>query len=246
MSQPCTSRPSFRQCKLCTSSVTVLETFSCVIARGRAMGPARTSGPCEKSSTAVARMRPSADSATSTPVSASPARAVTGAHQSGCGVCPASSRSASSAAPSTAIALRRGADEATTVRHPVVFVNVGIRRRHEVQLAAALRHDRDPLLVELDADLTARGRPGLERAGALLRRYRREDRELTPVGREARRLGNALDPSEDGQLRATRESELCLTLDRVAADECELSSDRKSARLNSSHLGISYAVFCLK
>src|SRR5947207_15466547 len=28
MSQPCTSRPSFRQCKLCTSSVTVLEAFS--------------------------------------------------------------------------------------------------------------------------------------------------------------------------------------------------------------------------
>src|ERR1039458_550753 len=27
---------------------------------------------------------------------------------------------------------------------------------------------------------------------------------------------------------------------------CEPSSDRKSTRLNSSHLGISYAVFCLK
>ena len=139
-----------------------------------------------------------------------------------------------------AIALRCCADEATTVRHPVVFVNVGIRRRYEVQLAAALRHDRDPLLVELDADLTARGRPGLERAGALLRRHRREDRELTPVGREARRLGNALDPSEDGQLRATRESELCLTLDRVAADERELSSVRRpgEARVTAERAGI--------
>src|SRR3989442_10120657 len=57
-----------------------------------------------------------------------------------------------------AIALRRGADEATTVRYPVVLVNVSFRRRYEAQLAAALRHDRDPLLVELDADLTAAGR----------------------------------------------------------------------------------------
>src|ERR1039458_1611510 len=28
--------------------------------------------------------------------------------------------------------------------------------------------------------------------------------------------------------------------------ECQLVKDRKSTRLNSSHLGISYAVFCLK
>src|SRR5205814_10719347 len=28
--------------------------------------------------------------------------------------------------------------------------------------------------------------------------------------------------------------------------QCELGGDRKSTRLNSSHLGISYAVFCLK
>src|SRR5205814_8049590 len=29
-------------------------------------------------------------------------------------------------------------------------------------------------------------------------------------------------------------------------DEADTGSDRKSTRLNSSHLGISYAVFCLK
>src|ERR1035441_10818871 len=29
-------------------------------------------------------------------------------------------------------------------------------------------------------------------------------------------------------------------------DECLVGRDRKSTRLNSSHLGISYAVFCLK
>src|SRR5438045_7435904 len=33
---------------------------------------------------------------------------------------------------------------------------------------------------------------------------------------------------------------------RGARIYCELLGDRKSTRLNSSHLGISYAVFCLK
>src|SRR3989454_4191664 len=32
----------------------------------------------------------------------------------------------------------------------------------------------------------------------------------------------------------------------IGADECFVASDRKSTRLNSSHLVISYAVFCLK
>src|SRR5205814_3033424 len=33
---------------------------------------------------------------------------------------------------------------------------------------------------------------------------------------------------------------------QAEADRLELGEDRKSTRLNSSHLGISYAVFCLK
>src|SRR5205814_5552744 len=33
---------------------------------------------------------------------------------------------------------------------------------------------------------------------------------------------------------------------RQKADEQQKTGDRKSTRLNSSHLGISYAVFCLK
>src|SRR5437899_8942494 len=33
---------------------------------------------------------------------------------------------------------------------------------------------------------------------------------------------------------------------RVAGIGCNQGKDRKSTRLNSSHLGISYAVFCLK
>src|SRR5262245_62932536 len=32
----------------------------------------------------------------------------------------------------------------------------------------------------------------------------------------------------------------------VRGPDCEATQDRKSTRLNSSHLGISYAVFCLK
>src|SRR5205814_10502386 len=33
---------------------------------------------------------------------------------------------------------------------------------------------------------------------------------------------------------------------RFPLPDCKLAEDRKSTRLNSSHLGISYAVFCLK
>src|SRR5690606_39408723 len=33
---------------------------------------------------------------------------------------------------------------------------------------------------------------------------------------------------------------------RIVARSCEIKADRKSTRLNSSHVKISYAVFCLK
>src|SRR5438045_7123316 len=35
-------------------------------------------------------------------------------------------------------------------------------------------------------------------------------------------------------------------VEELVSDELRLIQDRKSTRLNSSHLGISYAVFCLK
>src|SRR5262245_35392106 len=38
----------------------------------------------------------------------------------------------------------------------------------------------------------------------------------------------------------------CATLRARREPSCRISTDRKSTRLNSSHLGISYAVFCLK
>src|SRR5438045_8251767 len=40
--------------------------------------------------------------------------------------------------------------------------------------------------------------------------------------------------------------QLRLLLERHVGDFIEEDGDRKSTRLNSSHLGISYAVFCLK
>src|SRR5258705_2054097 len=48
--------------------------------------------------------------------------------------------------------------------------------------------------------------------------------------------------------RMLSESDEIVALARHSADPLagELKIDRKSTRLNSSHLGISYAVFCLK
>src|SRR5262245_64033869 len=39
---------------------------------------------------------------------------------------------------------------------------------------------------------------------------------------------------------------ICLETRRPAGERLRHARDRKSTRLNSSHLGISYAVFCLK
>src|SRR5205814_5250680 len=39
---------------------------------------------------------------------------------------------------------------------------------------------------------------------------------------------------------------VALGFNRIADRELDAKKDRKSTRLNSSHLGISYAVFCLK
>src|SRR5258705_759018 len=39
---------------------------------------------------------------------------------------------------------------------------------------------------------------------------------------------------------------MCLTSSLLLSQCLQQSRDRKSTRLNSSHLGISYAVFCLK
>src|SRR3712207_6974984 len=52
---------------------------------------------------------------------------------------------------------------------------------------------------------------------------------------------------EDGRLRAAERSILMLELQDVIIHQLSnVSLDRKSTRLNSSHANISYAVFCLK
>src|SRR5256885_9917155 len=48
------------------------------------------------------------------------------------------------------------------------------------------------------------------------------------------------------QADVVRPSDGASDLDKVAAKNWPMQGDRKSTRLNSSHLVISYAVFCLK
>src|SRR5262245_64867047 len=50
----------------------------------------------------------------------------------------------------------------------------------------------------------------------------------------------------EGENERNRDEDGAETVHYHAQDEQEDVEDRKSTRLNSSHLGISYAVFCLK
>src|SRR5262245_64332473 len=59
---------------------------------------------------------------------------------------------------------------------------------------------------------------------------------------DARRLGH--DPGDRQQHAADDQRDI--VVQRQRDGELTISRDRKSTRLNSSHLGISYAVFCLK
>src|SRR2546426_1352647 len=69
----------------------------------------------------------------------------------------------------------------------------------------------------------------------------RWDEALTALERLAR---GAL---TDSRLRATVHLRAGrIAIERLGDDERALAQDRKSTRLNSSHLVISYAVFCLK
>src|SRR5258705_7275344 len=64
----------------------------------------------------------------------------------------------------------------------------------------------------------------------------RSRREIPRRGQPQRPVARA--ERNDGLHRALTE--------RARADDGRAAVDRKSTRLNSSHLGISYAVFCLK
>src|SRR5262245_63887618 len=70
--------------------------------------------------------------------------------------------------------------------------------------------------------------------------FRSDDDEDPAGGGPGRRLGEALRRGERRGLARDQAPEVGLPRVR------NLPLDRKSTRLNSSHLGISYAVFCLK
>src|SRR5690554_7327556 len=56
-------------------------------------------------------------------------------------------------------------------------------------------------------------------------------------------LGCSLDSTLDCSLDSTLD---CSWASSVSSSVCSIFGDRKSTRLNSSHVRISYAVFCLK
>src|SRR5690606_41255501 len=96
------------------------------------------------------------------------------------------------------------------------------------------RHSHSPYTTLFRSDEA--GRPALrgDQGHALRLTHARGEHGHLVAGRERRHLG--LDPVPAGEL------------DRAAArdgDAPEVASDRKSTRLNSSHVKISYAVFCL-
>src|SRR5690625_6194126 len=71
---------------------------------------------------------------------------------------------------------------------------------------------------------------------------------LTPPPAHAHDTLIATDP-EDGATLETSPEEITLTFSANILDVspvARISEDRKSTRLNSSHVAISYAVFCLK
>src|ERR1039458_8596013 len=84
-------------------------------------------------------------------------------------------------------------------------------------------------------------RPGVEvrlQRGRLHRRIQRRS-ETLPLSRQQHP-----DPMDPGT--SSRHQQLTSGKDTRSARCAERRTDRKSTRLNSSHLGISYAVFCLK
>src|SRR5690606_40842264 len=60
------------------------------------------------------------------------------------------------------------------------------------------------------------------------------------------KLAQGAKPGEGGQLPGGKVNELIARLRYAVPGVTLISPDRKSTRLNSSHVKISYAVFCLK
>src|SRR5437899_8893307 len=100
-----------------------------------------------------------------------------------------------------------------------------------------------------DLDLFGKDRPRVQQHSTP--RDARDNRWI--VGAEPLGQGFVGEPGEPGPQLGTRERaapDFRVAFDQLASEpRCALADtllDRKSTRLNSSHLGISYAVFCLK
>src|SRR5262245_63044131 len=105
--------------------------------------------------------------------------------------------------------------------------------------------------VHADAQLVARFRDGAAAAlDALFERYERPVFQfLLGLLRDHHRAEDALQETfvkALEQIDRVDPAKLRGWLYTVAYRQAMLVRDRKSTRLNSSHLGISYAVFCLK
>src|ERR1035438_10672299 len=85
----------------------------------------------------------------------------------------------------------------------------------------------------------------MERAHGLAQHLRVENgqRRQLPAERYANLRGR---PPRNSQLRGQGRAEEVLHRGDLRRSKPDVAGDRKSTRLNSSHLGISYAVFCLK
>src|SRR5205814_5549550 len=77
-----------------------------------------------------------------------------------------------------------------------------------------------------------------------------KDESAASAGRVARRVGFAEKKRQtkagQGRYRPALEAQGSARNPQRRSRACRFKRDRKSTRLNSSHLGISYAVFCLK
>src|SRR5207302_4135217 len=67
-----------------------------------------------------------------------------------------------------------------------------------------------------------------------------------PAKRGERRKGQAIKEAPIGRKTKSRKSAVAAVTGVKEEDIIALDEDRKSTRLNSSHVKISYAVFCLK
>src|SRR6266446_999326 len=97
--------------------------------------------------------------------------------------------------------------------------------------------DSDQALIELFLDMVAAER------GAAKNTLAAYSRDLADLSAELGKPGCAIARASTDDLRAYLGS---LAKRRFAASSMARRLDRKSTRLNSSHLVISYAVFCLK